>query len=262
MRQNNMPLTTRLLVSVRDCTEAAAAFAGGADIIDLKEPKSGSLGMANPTTIQSVLDWKTAQNIHAPVSAALGELSEWDVDRKPIPTGLSFVKVGLAGESTARFENRLKALQDRLNSTRETAPQWVTVAYADTASANSPNAWDIARHAVASNSAGLLIDTFKKTGIPLTDTMSINELSDLRAMLNENGQFFAIAGQIKANQIHDCLSAIQPNIIAVRSAVCTDGNRELSVSSTAVAELKTLLNQMSEDQPTSCDTSNTPTNRS
>ena len=34
----------RLLVSVRSAEEVSAALAGGADIIDAKEPERGSLG--------------------------------------------------------------------------------------------------------------------------------------------------------------------------------------------------------------------------
>ena len=39
-----------LLVSVRCVDEVAAAIEGGAEIIDVKEPSHGSLGMALPET--------------------------------------------------------------------------------------------------------------------------------------------------------------------------------------------------------------------
>ena len=35
---------TRLLVSVRSAEEAEIALAGGADVIDVKEPRRGALG--------------------------------------------------------------------------------------------------------------------------------------------------------------------------------------------------------------------------
>ena len=40
-----------LLVSVRSAAEALAALAGGADVIDVKEPNQGSLGAADDDTI-------------------------------------------------------------------------------------------------------------------------------------------------------------------------------------------------------------------
>ena len=41
-------MPTRLLVSVRSADEAEAAIAGGADVIDVKEPSHGPLGMSEP----------------------------------------------------------------------------------------------------------------------------------------------------------------------------------------------------------------------
>ena len=45
----------KLLVSVRDVSEAEAALAGGADWIDLKEPQAGSLGAVCPETALSLI---------------------------------------------------------------------------------------------------------------------------------------------------------------------------------------------------------------
>ena len=46
---------TRLLVSVRSVEEAEAALAGGADLIDVKEPTRGSLGRADDAVIAAIL---------------------------------------------------------------------------------------------------------------------------------------------------------------------------------------------------------------
>ena len=43
---------TLFLASVRDEREAAAARAGGADIIDFKDPSNGALGAVAPETIE------------------------------------------------------------------------------------------------------------------------------------------------------------------------------------------------------------------
>ena len=47
---------TKLLVSVRCAEEATAALAGGADIIDVKEPRRGSLGRADDRVIREVME--------------------------------------------------------------------------------------------------------------------------------------------------------------------------------------------------------------
>src|SRR5437763_12115741 len=90
---------TQLLVSVRSAEEARMALAGGADIIDVKEPLRGSLGMANAEIIQAVVNEIAGR---APVSAALGEL----VDFQSIPsvTGVSWFKIGLCGMAGKDFQ--------------------------------------------------------------------------------------------------------------------------------------------------------------
>src|SRR5260221_3008307 len=45
----------RLLVSVRNAVEAEAALAGGCDVLDVKEPGRGAMGMADVSTIAAVL---------------------------------------------------------------------------------------------------------------------------------------------------------------------------------------------------------------
>ena len=62
----------KLLVSVRDVSEAAAALAGGADWIDLKEPFTGPLGAVDVETAEGVVECVAGR---CQVSAALGELA-------------------------------------------------------------------------------------------------------------------------------------------------------------------------------------------
>lgn len=64
-----------LLVSVRNAKEAMAALVGGADLIDVKEPLAGSLGAATPKTWQEIGEVVGGEK---PLSAALGELHDWD----------------------------------------------------------------------------------------------------------------------------------------------------------------------------------------
>ena len=66
----------RLLVSVRNAIEAEAALAGGADIIDAKEPLNGALGPVAKEVIQSIAE-KVAGS--APVSVALGDVGIDDI---------------------------------------------------------------------------------------------------------------------------------------------------------------------------------------
>jgi uncharacterized protein (UPF0264 family) len=58
----------KLMISVRDEQGATAALAGGADIINVKNPAEGSLGAGRPETITAIV---RAVQAATPVSASL-----------------------------------------------------------------------------------------------------------------------------------------------------------------------------------------------
>ena len=90
-----------LLISPINTEEALEAIEGGADIIDVKNPKEGSLGANFPWVIRSIREL-TPKNML--VSATLG-----DVPYKPgtvslaaagaVVSGADYIKVGLYGRS-------------------------------------------------------------------------------------------------------------------------------------------------------------------
>ena len=91
----------RLLVSVRGVAEARSALSGGCDILDVKEPSHGPLGMADVQTIAEILhDVRAGQTpCEIPVSAALGEVADWlpHGGTPALPAGLDYAKLGMAG---------------------------------------------------------------------------------------------------------------------------------------------------------------------
>ena len=104
----------RLLVSVRSPAEARAAIEGGADIIDVKDPANGALGMASMDTIHAIADEvrsnENEANHSLGMSVALGELKEdpkltsWQNVLGALPSTVRYVKIGLSG--FGRFNNR------------------------------------------------------------------------------------------------------------------------------------------------------------
>ncbi|MFN8706126.1 MAG: (5-formylfuran-3-yl)methyl phosphate synthase [Planctomyces sp.] len=69
----------RLLVSVRNASEAISAWRGGADIIDLKEPQNGPLGAVSFAVPNDVLQSlrRLPSSPRVLLSVALGEAREW-----------------------------------------------------------------------------------------------------------------------------------------------------------------------------------------
>jgi (5-formylfuran-3-yl)methyl phosphate synthase len=63
----------RLLVSVVSGEEAQHALAGGADIVDVKDPGEGALGAPAPSVLADVV---RVVGAGAPVSVALGDLPD------------------------------------------------------------------------------------------------------------------------------------------------------------------------------------------
>ena len=93
----------RLLVSVRNATEALAAVQGGADLVDVKDPNAGSLGAAPIKDFHKI---HTAVSGERPVTAALGDANDETAIEKIARTfadaGAAIVKVGFAGIDNAR----------------------------------------------------------------------------------------------------------------------------------------------------------------
>jgi len=219
----------RLLVSVRDATEARAALFGGVDILDIKEPARGPLGRADNQTIEQIIQVTNGQR---PVTAALGELNEQD--RQAIPAGLTHVKIGLAGE--AAHPDWQNELQDRFSGW----PAPVAVAYADHNKIGAPDLQAVLQWCETHRPVGLLVDTAFKDGSTLLDHLSPIVLAQVIERVRQMGLFIALAGSLKGDSLQQVVD-LQPDIVAVRSAACKDGIRDNSIDSQRVAEIKSLL---------------------
>jgi uncharacterized protein (UPF0264 family) len=209
--------TPKLLVSVRDAAEAAAALAGGADLIDVKEPANGSLGRADAAVIAEVV---AAVGGRVPVSAALGELRECPLVAawEGVSVGIEFVKWGLSGLLRARWSRYLSIAAHFLPR-----GQCVAVGYADWVRADAPRPADvIAFGCEFADIQTVLIDTFMKDGSTLLDWSSPDELVDLVQTTRDAGVRIALAGALGPAEI-ERLRGAGPDWFAVRGAACAGG---------------------------------------
>lgn len=227
----------RLLVSVRSVEEANAALDGGADIIDVKEPSRGSLGMANPKTIQDVIRVVSGR---VPISVALGEINS----TFPIPDlgDVAWAKQGLQGFSRAARDSKTLASWLTLG-TRIQPVRLIGVVYADHARAHSPPFdyvldWYRRFHIEGVIPPGILIDTAIKDGRGLLHWKSISLLRRYQQRCHRAGLFLALAGSLSPHDIQRLLKDVQPDIIAVRGAACEARKRGGKISRDAVGQLK------------------------
>ncbi len=205
---------TRLLVSVRNLQEARDAIAGGASIIDVKEPSKGSLGAASPQCWRSIVQWATNQ---VAVSIALGELIEADLgDRIRQLPEVPFAKIGLSG---------CRPLDDwaqRWLAARHALPQSVSpvaVVYVDWKTAGAPPPEDVLTTGISLGCQTLLCDTDDKRHGGLLDWISVPQLEQLIAAARGNQMQIVLAGSVDSSNLHHVL-AFAPDYVAVRGAVC------------------------------------------
>jgi len=236
-------MQTRLLVSVRTACEALSALAGGADVIDVKEPSRGSLGRADTDTLTDVV---LAVNSRVPVTAALGELLEFDpASASPIPRGITLSKIGLSGCRTlsdwpARWQ---QAISSYAGGALSTCNGTAAVAYADWAAANAPEPHRVLQTAVELGCCALLIDTWNKWNGTLFDHWPACELKAFVQLARSQRLIVALAGSLVGEDIVRA-AQIKPNVIAVRTAAC-DGGRNGAVNQERVRSIKATIARVS-----------------
>jgi (5-formylfuran-3-yl)methyl phosphate synthase len=229
----------RLLVSVVSAVEARRALSGGADLVDVKDPREGALGAPSPLVLTDVVRVVCGA---APISVALGDLPDLPhtaalAARGAVACGATYVKVGLRGvRSLARAAAVMDAVADAVGDHVGV----IAVAYAD-ACVLDPPAFDVASLpdlVDRTGIAGALVDTFVKDGRGLYEWLSESSLADLVARTRAAGGIFGVAGQLRLGD----LRRVDADVVGVRSAVCRGADRAAELESelvaAAVAELR------------------------
>jgi (5-formylfuran-3-yl)methyl phosphate synthase len=222
----------RLLVSVVSAEEARRALAGGADIIDVKDPSQGPLGAPSPRVLSEVV---AEVGDAAPVSVALGDLPDLPhtaalAARGAALSGAAFVKVGLRGvRDVERAVSMMRAVADAVDP--RTAV--IAAAYADAAALDPPALAPsfLPELVERTGIAGALVDTFVKDGRGVYSWLSETELVELIARTRRAGGIFAVAGQLRRSE----LARVVADVVGVRSAVCRGGDRTAELDAELVA---------------------------
>ncbi|MEM8946612.1 MAG: (5-formylfuran-3-yl)methyl phosphate synthase [Planctomycetota bacterium] len=227
----------RLLVSVRDAQELAIVSAGGADWIDLKEPREGPLAAVEVSQAKLAIEALPAGK---KLSAALGELRDWDQvttsELLSLPA-ISVVKLGLAGcADDANWQNRWRLAHDFALAYGK---HLAAVVYADWKGAHAPAPREVLNCAADASCRYLLVDTFEKDGRSTFDFFSDNELRELLDAAQNCRMQTVLAGSLTTESIA-YFPIEQVNIVAVRGAVCL-GDRADRVDAGLVGEFRQAL---------------------
>ena len=215
-----------LLVSAINLEETKEAILGGADILDVKNPKEGSLGANFPWVIKEIKDYVGEDII---VSTTIG-----DVPYKPgtvslaalgsAVSGSNYVKVGLYG--TKNYDEALEVM-NAVSRTINDYDKNITVVscgYADASNIGSVLPEDIPLVAKDSSSDIAMLDTYVKDGRRLTDYMTTEQLEHFVNKSHDLGLKVALAGSVNKEDV-GMLKEINCDIMGVRGCVCSGGDR-------------------------------------
>lgn len=208
-----------LLASVRTADEARQAADGGADLIDLKEPRSGALGALPLAEIVAIVALLRARRPRVAISATVGDVPDggpaaveaWLAQRvaEVAATGVDYVKVGIA--PGPRAPAQLDCLA-RLPGRR------VPVLLAD----HGVDAALVAR-ACRLDFPVVMLDTADKRRGSLFDCAPEAALADFIAAVRAQGRRAGLAGSLRLDHVPR-LRALAPDIAGFRGALC-DGDR-------------------------------------
>lgn len=231
----------KLMISVVSAGEAMEALAGGADILDVKNPDEGSLGAQFPGVIQEIRHHAARP---AEVSAAIGDMPNLPGTAAlaafgAAACGADYVKVGLHGpqtEADALF--LLQAVKQAVSGFPGVAV--IAGAYADARRAGTLAPGLIARIAHEAGVAGCLLDTAIKDGRGLFDFMTPQALRAVAGEAHGYGLLFALAGGLQAHDLRVACD-VGADVVGIRTAVCEDNRRNGPLQAARVRALRQAL---------------------
>ncbi|WP_321430319.1 (5-formylfuran-3-yl)methyl phosphate synthase [uncultured Methanolobus sp.] len=228
----------KLLISPINPEEAIAAYEGGADIVDVKNPKEGSLGANFPWIISAV---KESINSGKPISATIG-----DFNFKPgtaslaalgaAVAGADYIKVGLYDVQTE--EQALEMLTNITKAVKNYDAEKKVVAsgYSDYERINSINPQLLPAIGAKAGVDVVMVDTGIKDGRSTFEFMDEEELTKFTTAIRKEGLLSALAGTLKFEDL-PALRRIEPDIIGVRGMVC-GGDRTSVIKAELVEKLR------------------------
>ncbi len=229
----------KLLVSPINEQEANEAIVGGADIIDVKNPREGSLGANFPWVIKRIKKI-TPKNIE--VSCTIGEALNLPGSMSLAALGASslgvdYIKVGLRWSKTA--EEAVYFLQNIARAAKEynSKVKIVAAGYADAARVSGLDPMLIPEIAFKAQVDVALIDTAIKDGNNLFTFLNLQKLQKIVDSTHNFGLEVALAGSLRKDDLLTVFD-LGADVAGVRSAACSNGDRNIGkITSKLVHEL-------------------------
>lgn len=218
--------TLKLLISPSNEKEAEEAIAGGADIIDVKNPAEGPLGANFPWIIRRIREITPRKR---QVSCTLGEVPNLPGSISlaalgAASLGVDYIKVGLYGVKTS---NQAVHLLENVNrAAKECNPKIKVVAagYADAEKINAINPLLLPEIAKQAKIDVVMIDTYAKQGKNLFDNLTVTQVKTFVDCAHSLGLEVALAGSLRKQDLPSVYN-LGADIAGLRGAACSRGNR-------------------------------------
>ena len=229
-----------LLVSVQNMAEALEADKGGADIIDIKNLQEALVGSGHPNLVREVRERIPAEK-HVSVTLGVVPNQAGTVAMAVHAAGMlnaTSVKVGFCNSD---YESALEILKGAREALRGYETKLIGSLFADNHLFDGGlDPHSMVKLAIESGCDGFLIDTLTKDGRNLFDFIPENRLREMVIEAKQAGLSTALSGHLKLDNL-DELARINPDIVGVRGAVCSSGERDRGVAWEAVAHFKNQL---------------------
>jgi hypothetical protein len=217
----------KLLVSVVDRNEAIESIKGGATIIDVKNPKEGSLGANFPRVIREIKDI-IPENVE--LSATIGDMPNLPGTAAlaalgAAVSGVKYVKIGLFGVKTVEDTTTMLAEVVRAVKEYDNRLKIIASGYADYKAVCCINPLKLPDIAYNAHADGVLIDVKIKNGKSnLFTFLKYNELRNFVIQAHSYNLLVALAGSLKKQDI-ELVHNLGTDIIGFRGALCTNTDR-------------------------------------
>ena len=216
----------KLLISPINEKEAVEAIAGGAHIIDVKNPKEGALGANFPWVIKRI---RQITPKDTEVSCTLGEVPNLPGSMSlaalgAATTGVDYIKAGLYGlktpvEAVYLMRNVVKAAKDFNPSIKV-----VVSGYADAGRIGTVDPLLIPEIAHKAHADIAMIDTAIKDGKSLFTFLTMPQLGRFVDTAHSYGLKAALAGSLKKEDL-PVVYNLGADVAGLRGAACTLSDR-------------------------------------
>ncbi len=217
----------KLLVSVTNGTEALEAIKGRANIVDVKNPREGSLGANFPRVIRQV---KEIVPDHIEVSATIGDLPNLPGTASlaalgATACGANYVKAGLLGVKTsAEATHLIKEVRRAVRDYSDT-PKVIAAGYADFKTVGCVNPSKLPQIACKAKADGVMIDVkVKDSKSKLFNLLDGETLKKFVEEAHDCNLLAALAGSLDRQDLPR-LYDLGADVIGVRKAVCDKRDR-------------------------------------